>query len=223
MKRTVTEELLDEDLGTADEIAASLSDLRRINRWFGGMRTTTGLLRRVARQSGCRQLSVLEVGAGRGDVPFAAQRALSREGVGVQITLLDRNWSHLPRNGATAIAGDALCLPLRDASFDVVSCSLLSHHFEPDELRLFVREALRVCRRAVLINDLIRSRVYLGLVYLGFPLFRSRITRHDAPASVRRAYTRKEVRDLLGGTQSRIEVSAHYLYRMGVLVWKQRE
>ncbi len=132
MKRTVTEELLDEDLGTADEIAASLSDLRRINRWFGGMRTTTGLLRRVARQSGCRQLSVLEVGAGRGDVPLAAQRALSREGVGVQITLLDRNWSHLPRNGATAIAGDALRLPLRDASFDVVSCSLLSHHFEPD-------------------------------------------------------------------------------------------
>jgi len=223
MKRTVTEELLDDDLGTADEIASSLSDLRRINRWFGGMRTTTGLLRRVALQSGCRQLSVLEVGAGRGDVPLAAQRALSREGVEVQSTLLDRNWSHLPHNGATAIAGDALRLPLRDASFDVVSCSLLSHHFEPDALRPFVQEALRVCRRAVLINDLVRSRVHLGLVYLGFPLFRSRITRHDAPASVRRAYTCKEVRDLLGGTQSRIEVSAHYLYRMGVLVWKRGE
>src|SRR5271157_1368670 len=118
MKRTVTEELLDDDLGTADEIASSLSDLRRINRWFGGMRTTTGLLRRVARQSGCRQLSVLEVGAGGGDVPLAAQRALSREGIEVQITLLDRNWSHLPCDRTASIAGDAMRLPLCDASFD---------------------------------------------------------------------------------------------------------
>jgi len=223
MKRTVTYELLDDDLGTADEIAGSLSDLRRINEWFGGMRTTTDLLRRVAHQSDCRKLSVLEVGAGGGDVPLAAQRALSREGVDLQFTLLDRNWSHLPRNGTAAIAGDALRLPLRDASFDVVSSSLLSHHFEPDALRLLVKEALRVCRRAVLINDLIRNRLHLGLVYLGFPLFRSRITRHDAPASVRRAYTCKEIRELLGGAQSRIEVSAHYLYRMGVLIWKQGE
>ena len=35
MKREVIAELLDEDLGTPQEIASSLDDLRHINGWFG--------------------------------------------------------------------------------------------------------------------------------------------------------------------------------------------
>jgi len=221
MQRKVIPELLDDDLGTAAEIVASLADLRHINDWFGGARTTIALLRRVARASGSHQLSLLEVGAGAGDVPQAAQTALGREGIQLRITLLDRIGSHLPADGTTAIVGDALHLPLRDDAFDVVSCSLFAHHFEPDALQLFAREALRVCRRAMLINDLIRSRLLLALVYLGLPLFRSRMTWHDAPASVRRAYTVDEMRQLLSYLPAqRIEITKHYLYRMGVLLWK---
>jgi len=221
MRRRVIAEWLDDDLGTGAEIAASLADLRHINDWFGGTRTTIALLRRVAGASGCRQLSVLEVGAGTAGVPQAAQRALARQDIEVHLTLIDRIWSHLPADSTASVAGDALHLPLRDGSFDVVSCSLFAHHFEPDALQHFACEALRVCRRAVLINDLIRSRMHLALVYLGLPLFRSRITWHDAPASVRRAYTLDEMRELLSPLPAqRIEISRHYLYRMGVLVWK---
>jgi len=221
MRRNVIAELLDDDLGTAAEIAASLADLRRINDWFGGTPTTIALLCRVADASGCRQLSMLEVGAGTGGVPLAAKKALARQDIELRITLMDRIWSHLPADGTASIAGDALHLPFRNGAFDVVSCSLFAHHFEPDELQLFACEALRVCRRAVLINDLIRSRVHLALVYLGLPLFRSHITWHDAPASVRRAYTMDEMRELLSPLPARrIEMSRHCLYRMGVLVWK---
>src|SRR5271166_361042 len=221
MRRRVIAEWLDDDLGTGAEIAASLADLRHINDWFGGTRTTIALLRRVAGASGCRQLSMLEVGAGTGGVPLAAKKALARQDIELRITLMDRIWSHLPADGTASVAGDALHLPFRDGSFDVVSCSLFAHHFETDGLELFAREALRVCRHAVLINDLIRSRIHLTLVYLGLPLFRSRITWHDAPASVRRAYTRHEMRELLSHLPAqRIEMSKHYLDRMGVLVWK---
>jgi ubiquinone/menaquinone biosynthesis C-methylase UbiE len=221
MRRTVIPELLDDDLGTAAEIAGALRDLRRINRWFGGMRTTTALLRRVARERDCRKLSILEVGAGAGDVPLEAQRVLAGDGIGLQVTLLDRAWSHLPRGGPASVAGDALRLPFRNGTFDVVSCSLLAHHFEPETLVNFASESLRVCRHAVLINDLIRSRLHLLLVYLGLPLFSSRITWHDAPASVRRAYTCNEMRALLADAGARkVQVSRHYLFRMGVLLWK---
>jgi len=221
MRRTVIPELLDDDLGTVAEIAETLSDLRHINRWFGGMRTTTALLRRVGRECGSRKLSILEVGAGAGDVPLAAQSMLAAYGIGLQVTLLDRRWSHLPRGGAASVAGDALRLPFRDDTFDVVSCSLLAHHFEPETLVKFASESLRVCRHTVLINDLIRSRLHLLLVYLGLPLFRSRITWHDAPASVRRAYTCDEMRALLANAGARkVQVSRHYLFRMGVLLWK---
>jgi ubiquinone/menaquinone biosynthesis C-methylase UbiE len=221
MRRKVAAELLDDDLGTAEEIATSFADLRRINNWFGGTRTTISLLRRVVRAYECHRLSLLEVGAGAGDVPAAAQRTLLREGIELQVTLLDRISSHLPTNGAASVAGDALHLPFQPDTFDIVSCSLFAHHLEPDRLQLFVREALRVCRRAVLINDLTRSPAHLTLVYLALPLFRSRLTWHDAPASVRQAYTVDEMRDLLSQLPARkVEITTHYLYRIGVLVWK---
>jgi SAM-dependent methyltransferase len=221
MQRTVIPELLDEDLGTPAEIARSLVDLRHINQWFGGMRTTSDLLRRVARSTGRRKLSLLEVGAGAGDVPLTAQRVLAGQGLGVAVTLLDRIWSHLPRDGTAAVAGDALHLPFRNETFDVVSCSLLVHHFEPQVLVEFARESLRVSRHAVLLNDLIRSRLHLFLVNLGLPLFRSRMTWHDAPASVRRAYTCPEMRDMLADAGARkVQISRHFLFRMGVLLWK---
>ena len=221
MKRSVTAELLDEDLGTPREIAASLRDLRHINDWFGGTRTTTKLLRRVARRVRLSKLSVLEVGSGLGDVPLAAQTALARQGIEVQITLLDRQWSHLPASDEMSVSGDAMRLPFRNAAFDVVSCSLFAHHFDPPDLPRFVSEALRVSRQAVLINDLVRGRIHLVLVYLGLPLFRSRITWNDAPASVRRAYTVHEMRSMLAKVAARrIDISRHFLFRMGVLIWK---
>ena len=112
-------------------------------------------------------------------------------------------------------------LPFRNDTFDVLSCSLFAHHFEPDTLPLVVREALRVCRHAVLINDLIRNRLHLGLVYIGLPLFRSSITWHDAPASVRRAYTLNEMKSMLAKVPAqRIDASRHFLFRMGLLIWK---
>lgn len=223
MRRVVIPELLDDDLGSPAEIAASLTDLRHINDWFGGTRTTVALLGLVAEHDDLRHLSMLEVGSGLGDLSASARRAFARRNTELRVTLLDRMWSHLPRNGLPSVAGNALALPFRDGAFDVVSCSLFAHHFEPDELRLVAIEALRVCRRAVLINDLIRSRLHLWLVYAGLPLFRSRITWHDAPASVRRAYTIEEMRQILGDVPAqRVTVQRRYLYRMGVLLWKDQ-
>ena len=221
MRRQVRDELLDHDLGTVEEIAESLVDLRHINAWFGGTRTTISLMRTVAQQAGVSQLSVLEVGAGAGDVPGAAQRALERDRIDLRLTFLDRRWTHLPHNGTPSIVAEALHLPFGDGVFDVVSCSLLAHHFDPHDFQRFARESVRVCRHAVVINDLIRSRMHLALVYSGWPLFRSRLTRHDAPTSVRRAYTIEEMCQMLDKVPvTRVEVSTHYLFRMGVLLWK---
>jgi ubiquinone/menaquinone biosynthesis C-methylase UbiE len=137
------------------------------------------------------------------------------------ITIADRAASHLDRT-LTGVATDATALPFRDNSFDVVGCSLLVHHLSPEQVKQFVREGLRVCRQAVLINDLRRSPVHLALVYAGFPLFRSPLTRNDGPASVRAAYTPNEIRELLRDLPARIDVSNHYLYRVAVIAWKRQ-
>jgi ubiquinone/menaquinone biosynthesis C-methylase UbiE len=222
MKRVATTELLDTDSGTPVEIAQSLGDLRRINRWFGGTATTEAMIQRVAHEVKAASLSLLEVAAGSGYVPEAACERLKDRGLKLQVTLLDRAPSHL-NGGNRAIAGDALAIPVRNASFDLVSCTLFAHHLSPEQLVKFVNEALRVCRSAVLINDLIRQPLHLALVYAGLPLYRSRLTRHDAPASVRQAYTPEEMMALLAQTSAaRAEIHRHYLFRMGVIVWKKR-
>jgi 2-polyprenyl-3-methyl-5-hydroxy-6-metoxy-1,4-benzoquinol methylase len=220
MKRVPIAELLDTDAGTADEIAGSLSDLWFINRAFGGVSTAQSLIRRVARANSLSKVSLLEVASGPGKVPAAVMERMQRDGIDLEISLLDRSRSHLNGSGRSVV-GDAVELPFANDSFDIVSSTLFIHHLMPEDVRKFIGESLRVCRRAVLINDVIRSPLHLALVYAGLPLFRSRLTWHDAPASVRQAYTPEEMRDLVAGASAaRVEISRHPLFRMGVIAWK---
>lgn len=220
MQRITTEEILDSDSCPADEAAISLRDLCRINRWFGGVATTRSLIEHVAHASGLRHFSILEVASGFGEVPKIAAEQLKRKGITLEVTLLDRHHSHL-LPGNHSVVADALELPFSDQSFDLVSCSLFAHHLEPAELDRFAAEALRVSRCALLINDLIRHPLHLALVYAGFVLMRSHVSRVDGVASVRRAYTITEIREILGCSAAmKLELSRHYLFRMGVVAWK---
>ena len=220
MKRIPSVELLDSDSGTLGEVAGSIRDLQMFNAWFGGVSTSEKLVRRALAQNSVTNASLLEVAAGAGFVPIKVRQHLS-PGIDLNVTLLDRARTHL-NGGGRAITGDALALPFADSSFDLVSCNLFVHHLAPAEVQLFAREALRVCRIAFLINDVVRDPLHLALTYAGFPLYRSRITRNDAPASVRQAYTPAELRELLQPlTATPVQITRHYLYRMGIITWKQ--
>src|SRR5437016_11207152 len=95
MKRLPTTELLDTDAGTPAEIAASLADLCRINRWFGGINTSEALIERVARRHGVCELSLLEIVAGSGGVPKLVAARLGGRGITVRNPVLDRTRSQL--------------------------------------------------------------------------------------------------------------------------------
>ncbi len=222
MKRVVMEELLDSDAGTPAEVAGSIKDLRMFNSVFGGVHTMSSLLRRVAQQRGLKQISWVDVAGGEGYVATRTQQSLARSGISSQPVILDRAPTHLG-NTNPAVCGDALALPFRDNSFDAVGCSLFLHHLEAAEILRFTQEGLRVARHAFLVHDLQRHPLHLALSYLGRPIYRSRITRHDAPASVARAYTVEEVRAMLSRVASaeNIEIRKFFLFRMGVIVWKQ--
>jgi ubiquinone/menaquinone biosynthesis C-methylase UbiE len=224
MQRVNTPELLDSPDCPPSEVEASLRDLSRINRWFGGVATTRKLIERVASATNRKHFSLLEVAAGFAEVPRLAAQQLARKGITIEVTHLDRAASHLLPGTHTVVA-DALALPFPDNSFDLVSSTLFAHHLEPDELARFATEALRVTRHAVLINDLIRHPLHVALVYAGFPLMRSYVSRFDGVASVRRAYVPEEMREILGSSESaqKIEISRRYLFRMGIVAWKSEK
>jgi ubiquinone/menaquinone biosynthesis C-methylase UbiE len=222
MKRRPTIELLDRDSGTPDEIESSLRDLQSFNERLGGVSTTRDLIHAVGARTGKKHFSLLEIAAGTGFVPVQASRELKSKGIEVDITLSDRALTHLPRNGnAHKVAADALNLPFSDSAFDLVSCTLFLHHLAPDEVVKFARESLRVSRLAVLVNDLVRNPLHLALAYAGVPIYRSRITRNDAPASVKQAYSIEEMsRFFRTSAAAKVEAQKHFLFRMGVIAWK---
>jgi hypothetical protein len=223
MQRVDAPEILDSDNCSPADVQATLRDLGRVNRWFGGIATSRKMVERVAQVSGAKHFSLLEVAAGSGEVPEVVQRMLERRGITLNVTLLDRAHSHLPRANHSVV-GDALVLPFGDGAFDLVSCNLFAHHLQPQQLAQFVREGLRVSRQAVLINDLVRHPLHLALAYAGYPIMRSRVAWLDGLTSVRRAYVPEEIRSLLASaisqTAAQLEISRNYLFRMGVIVWK---
>jgi ubiquinone/menaquinone biosynthesis C-methylase UbiE len=222
MKRRPTLELLDSDSGTPAEVEGSLRDLQSFNHRLGGVSTTRDLIHSVSRQTGKTNFSLLEIAAGTGFVPIQAGRDLTRDGLNLDVTLLDRAPTHLPRNGSTRkVAADALSIPFSSSAFDLVSCTLFLHHLAPEEVVNFARESLRVSRVAVLVNDLVRHPLHLALAYAGVPIYRSRITRDDAPASVKQAYTIEEMSGFFRGAgAAKVQTQKHFLFRMGVIAWK---
>lgn len=232
MRRIDAPEILDSDACSPADVQTSMRDIGRVNRWFGGVSTTRKMVERVARISGTNHLSLLEVAAGSGEVPELVKQKLARRGIVLDAMLSDRAQSHLPRENASvlnhdgrnhSVVADAFALPFADGAFDLVSCCLFAHHLNEQQLARFVREGLRVSRRAVLINDLIRHPLHLALAFAGFPLMRSRVAWLDGLTSVRRAYVPEEIRNLLASASSetiRMEISRNYLFRMGVIVWK---
>lgn len=200
-------ELLDgEDLDPR-LLAGNLREIRLINRYLGWNGAGVRIVERLAREAGLRCFSYLDVATGSGDLPRAVLRSASRSGRQVEVAALDYSPAVLAAArdylGSAPVAlyqGDARALPFPDHHFDIVSFALALHHFAPDEAAQILRELARVSRRAWLVVDAERSfPAYLGVNAMRL-LLRNPLTRHDAPASVLRAYTLPELRGILDRT-----------------------
>ena len=114
---------------------------------------------------------------------------------------------------------DAREVPLPDRSFDVVLCSLALHHFAPAEAVQVLREMDRLSRIGFILNDIRRCHAgYVAARGASRIATRNRLTRHDMPLSVLRAYTPDELRALLrqaGIPEAR--VTTHPLFRMAAV------
>ncbi len=227
MERVEGEEMLDSDHWSEEEIACALRAIRRVNLFYGGDRMHKQLFRRVGSRMP-KQMEILEVASARGEVVQAVARMLMKDGMAVRISLLDRSALHLPQPHEwdaklptpTLLAGDALDIPLEDGSVDVVSCCLFLHHLSAENARKFLREALRVARVAVLVNDVERTRTNYILSKLQRLIDPSRLSRHDGPTSVRQAYTFRELEEMLREIGCSFEIERGWIYRLGAIAWR---
>ena len=230
--RSETEEMLDQAGHDPDDLAANLRDIRTVNRLAGGVATVLrhlpGLLDQIPRD---HPAEILDLATGCGDIPYAIAAWAAGADRPLRLTVTDlspqiltearRTLAEIPT--VTFVHCDARAVPFPDGSFDVVLCSLALHHFAPGEAVQVLREMDRLSRTGFILNDIRRCLAGYGAAWAASRVAtRNRLTRHDMPLSVLRAYTPDELRALL--RQAGIHdasVTTHPLFRMAA-VHRQR-
>jgi 2-polyprenyl-3-methyl-5-hydroxy-6-metoxy-1,4-benzoquinol methylase len=183
-------------------LGAALEDIDLLNAWFGGHALTLSRIRRVAaRLPRSRRLVVVDVGGGRGDFAVRVVRWARRRRRTVRVLLVDSDPAVLalarrPTARYLEIAlvqADAAALPFRRGTADVAVATLTLHHLEEDAAIGCLASMASSATLAV-VNDLLRTRLSLALVWLTTRVLRLHpVSRDDGPMSVRRAYSAAEL------------------------------
>jgi len=209
-------ELLDDRRADPRAVTNELRDIARLNALFGGTRAVIGALMPLFRSAGRRETlkdsltvagggmprwTLLDVGAGSGDIALAVTAAAARHGIALTPICLEviPAAAELARgNGVAVVLGDGGALPFAPKSVDIVIASQVLHHLPRAVAMRWIAGCDRMARRAVVLADLRRSRVAMAGVWLAAHALRmNATTRHDAVVSLRRGYTRVELNAML--------------------------
>src|SRR5438309_8317446 len=148
-KRADEDEIMDDLSRPEQEFAAAYRELEVVNRWLGGVRAIERFLPHKS------NLLMLDVAAGACDVSEALLKRIT-----AQIVVLDVNPKGLKSaRKSWPVTGNALELPFRDNTFDVVMASLFFHHLSEVNCVRVLERMWRVSSELVLVNDLYRHPV----------------------------------------------------------------
>ena len=187
------------------ELERSMRDVALTNRLFGGTQTIVSHVARLLRDFPVGgSVRILDIATGSGDIPHALLDWGRKRGLDLIIVALDNHAGMLQMAREVApdvflVQGDALALPFAPRSFDLALCALAFHHlgFEASTRLLTIMDALTT--RGFVVSDLRRDLPTLWGVQASMAALRVHpFTRHDAPTSVRRAFTPPEYRRMVG-------------------------
>lgn len=231
-QRSYELEHLDKGDYTPEEFEDCLVELRRINRFLGDASALRHSLLEEVEAGGLQSFSVLDVGAGSGELLRVAARWAKQSGREAHLTGLELN----PRSSRaileesvefpsiSAVRGDALRLPFKDNQFDYALCSLFTHHFEEESVVRILRELNRVAERGIFVIDLHRHPLaYLLYTTVGRIFLHNRLTREDGALSILRSFRPTELRELARRAGlSEISVHRRFPFRL-VLSGKKKQ
>jgi ubiquinone/menaquinone biosynthesis C-methylase UbiE len=190
---------------TEEEYKTFLREIRFINRWIGDRwALQRSLLKKIA-ESNLTEFSVLDVGAGSGEllteIAHFARKTNRKPGlVGLDLNPLSAVAiaEAGQRSGEIrSVQGNALDLPFPDDAFDYAICSLFTHHLTDDAIVDVLKEMKRVSRRGVYVIDLHRERGAYRMYKIFCAIFRiSRLVRDDGLLSIKKGFQPDELRRL---------------------------
>ncbi|HYJ85107.1 MAG TPA: methyltransferase domain-containing protein [Pyrinomonadaceae bacterium] len=223
-RRSQELEHLDKGDYSAEEYEGCIVELQRVNRWLGDASALRGSLLKEIEGSGLSTFSVVDVGAGSGELlrvvgDWARHTTRKARLTGVELNarsaraIVEESSAFEEING---VRGDALRLPFADDEFDYAICSLFTHHFKNDQVVSILRELSRVARRRIFVIDLHRHPVsYYFFTTVARMFLHNRLIREDGALSILRSFTPDELEELAKrATLKDISVTRHFPYRL---------
>lgn len=217
-------ELIDTGDYTAEEYDGFLREIRRVNRFMGDVWSLEKSLLREIENQGSKSFSVLDLGAGSGELlrvcaEFAKRKNIRAELFGLELNA--RSAESILRESKRfenifSIRADALALPFAAGAFDYAICSLFTHHFSDENIVEIFREMRRAARRKIFVIDLHRHPVaYYFYTTVGKIFLHNRLVRHDGALSILRSFKPMELFSLgeKAGLKN-ISVARHFPYRL---------
>jgi ubiquinone/menaquinone biosynthesis C-methylase UbiE len=167
-RRTTQEEYFDSERPRA-EVAEFFQSLNRVNRFFDFSEPFRKFVPQLIQAKDYESLSILDLGAGDGSLGKTIQQWAANRGWNWHVVNFDSSLSALSLNpDGTNVAGSAIRLPFRPGSFDVIVTSQMVHHLADADAIMFLKEAWRVSRRAIIVCDLHRNLFFYLLLRLVF-------------------------------------------------------
>ena len=226
-------ELMDQPGLAEAEHDAALAGLRRVNLLTTSVGKLWKSLRSLAPTDPSQApLRVLDLASGGGDVAIRLATRARRLNIPMTIHGCDISPTALKvARAASERAGhpemeffhhDALRDPLPQG-YDVIMCSLFLHHLAEDEALRVMKAMATASRRAILIDDLLRTRLGYALCWFGCRILtRSPIVHVDGPLSVQGAFTISEVQSLAEQCPlTGVKIQRHFPERF-LLSWERR-
>ncbi len=223
-RRSQELEHLDKGDYSAEEYEGCIVELQRVNRWLGDASALRGSLMKEIERSGHSTFSVVDVGAGSGELlrvvgDWARQTKRKARLTGVELNarsaraIVEESSTFDEING---VRGDAFRLPFVDGEFDYAICSLFTHHFKNDQVVEILRELSRVARRRIFVIDLHRHPVaYYFFTTIARMFLHNRLIREDGALSILRSFTPAELEQLAKRAALKdVSVTRHFPYRL---------
>jgi ubiquinone/menaquinone biosynthesis C-methylase UbiE len=214
------------DIGdyTPAEYEGCIVELQRVNRWLGDESALRDSLLKEIERAGLQSFSVLDVGAGSGELLRVAAkwaRETDRRASFVGLELNERSATAIleesrefPEIGS--VRSDAFRLPFTDREFDYAICSLFTHHFRDERVVDLLREMSRVAGRGIFVIDLHRDPVaYYFYTTVGRLFLRNRLIREDGALSILRSFKPDELERLgRAAGLSNVAIEKHFPSRL---------
>lgn len=190
-----------------EEMDQTLRELETINKWLGGNHVTiNGIEKLLQRKHLKEELVIADLGCGGGDMLILVAEWAKKCRISVKLKGYDANPNiieYARKNGLdyeeiTFETKDIFSDTFKEESFDIVLCTLFTHHFKDDDLAKIFNQFQKQASLGVVINDLHRHPIaYFAIRLLTQFFSKSPMVKYDGPLSVRRAFRKADWHNIL--------------------------